>query len=133
MLSHNNLSGNIPAELGLLNWKILDLSHNQLSGDASALFGANKITYYIDLSYNKLEFVMNTVNFPANLTTLDLSMNLITGSIPTQINQLVKLVNFNVSDNQLCGIIPAGSVMNRFDDAQFLRNKCLCRSKDSCM
>ncbi|KAK8918735.1 Polygalacturonase inhibitor 1 [Platanthera zijinensis] len=132
-LSHNMISGDIPAELGVPNWGMLILSHNNLTGDATPLFGANKAITYMDLSFNKLKFDMTEIDFPVKLEKLTLQNNMISGSIPVQINQLRDLYTFNVSDNQLCGLIPAGPVMNRFDDTHFLRNKCLCRSKDKCL
>ncbi|KAK8918822.1 Polygalacturonase inhibitor 2 [Platanthera zijinensis] len=132
-LSHNMLSGDIPAELGVPNWETLDLSHNMLTGDPTALFAANKAITYMDLSFNKLEFDLTGIEFPIKLKKLALQNNMITGSIPPQINKLDHLFGFNVSYNQLCGIIPAGPVMNRFDDTSFFRNKCLCRSKDTCL
>ncbi|KAK8919184.1 Polygalacturonase inhibitor 1 [Platanthera zijinensis] len=132
-LGGNMLSGNIPKELLAANWDLLDLSHNKLTGDPTALFAANKMTTYINLSFNKLEFDMTGIDFPVRLIMLTLENNMITGSIPSQINHLSDLVFFNVSYNQLCGIIPAGPVMDRFDNTHFFPNKCLCRSKVSCL
>ncbi|KAK8918821.1 Polygalacturonase inhibitor 1 [Platanthera zijinensis] len=133
LLTGNMLSGNIPKELLAANWELLDLSHNKLTGDPTALFAANKATKYMDLSFNKLEFDMTGIEFPVKLITLTLENNMITGSIPAQINHLNDLLIFDVSSNQLCGIIPAGPVMDRFDNTHFFPNKCLCRSKVSCL
>ncbi|KAK8918732.1 Polygalacturonase inhibitor 1 [Platanthera zijinensis] len=133
LLADNMLSGNIPKELLAANWDTLDLSHNKLTGDPTALFAANKATTYMDLSFNKLEFDMTGIEFPVKLITLTLQNNMITGSIPAQINHLSTLLIFNVSSNQLCGIIPAGPVMDRFDNTHFFPSKCLCRSKVSCV
>ncbi|KAK8918731.1 Polygalacturonase inhibitor 2 [Platanthera zijinensis] len=132
-LAGNMLSGNIPTELLAANWATLDLSYNKLTGDPTALFAANKATTYMDLSFNKLEFDMTGIDFPVKLITLTLENNMIKGSIPAQINHLSDLLIFNVSSNQLCGIIPAGPVMDRFDNTHFFPNKCLCRSKVSCL
>ncbi|KAK8936728.1 Polygalacturonase inhibitor 1 [Platanthera zijinensis] len=132
-LSGNMLSGNIPKELLAANWRTLDLSYNNLTGNATPLFGANKAITYMDLSFNKLEFDMTGIEFPVKLIILTLENNMITGSIPAQINQLSDLLIFNVSSNQLCGIIPAGPVMDRFDNTHFFPSKCLCRSKVSCV
>ncbi|KAK8918730.1 Polygalacturonase inhibitor 1 [Platanthera zijinensis] len=132
-LGGNMLSGNIPKELLAANWELLDLSHNKLTGDPTALFAANKTTTYMNLSFNKLAFDMTGIDFPVKLIMLTLENNMITGSIPAQINHLSDLVFFNVSYNQLCGIIPAGPVLDRFDNTHFFPNKCLCRSKVSCL
>ncbi|KAK8918890.1 Polygalacturonase inhibitor [Platanthera zijinensis] len=131
-LSFNKFSGDVPVEFGAADLMTVDLSHNKLSGGANALFGANKTLRSLDLSFNMFEFDLSPINFPANLTKLILNDNKITGSIPVQINQLTSLVEFNISNNQLCGVIPAGPVTDKFDDTHFIGNKCLCRSQDSC-
>ena len=63
--------------------------------------------------------VAKTVNF------LDLNHNSLTGSIPDQWTQL-DLQTFNVSYNRLCGRIPQGGDLQRFDVYAYLHNKCLC-------
>lgn len=125
-LSHNSLSGPIPASLGGPTWGIVDLSRNQLTGDASFLLGSNKPITQLDLSRNRLSFDLSKVSFPVNLTSLDLNHNGITASIPAQINQVTGLVLFNVSYNRLCGEIPAGAVTARFSQYEYFHNKCLC-------
>ncbi|KAG0490373.1 hypothetical protein HPP92_007236 [Vanilla planifolia] len=128
VLNHNNLSGVIPQELGVPEWEIIDLSRNMFVGDASVLFGAEKSTLQIDLSRNAFEFDLSRVEFPVNLTSLDLNHNKITGSIPVQINQIE--LNFfallNVSYNLLCGKIPVGPITAKFGADAFFHNKCLC-------
>ncbi|KAK8947075.1 Polygalacturonase inhibitor 2 [Platanthera zijinensis] len=76
---------------------------------------------------------MSMIKFSVSTWTLVVNNNMINGSIPAQINMLSNPVNFNMSYNRLCGIIPAGPVMDKFDGAHFYHNKCLCRSKDSCL
>ncbi|KAK8935978.1 Polygalacturonase inhibitor 2 [Platanthera zijinensis] len=127
------LSGDIPTELWVPDWVNLDLSHNKLCGDASFLFCADKPTNLINLSFNNFEFDMSMIKFSVSTWTLVVNNNMINGSIPAQINMLSNPVNFNMSYNRLCGIIPAGPVMDKFDGAHFYHNKCLCRSKDSCL
>ncbi|PKA47319.1 Polygalacturonase inhibitor [Apostasia shenzhenica] len=127
-LSHNNLSGEIPLELGTPEWGIIDLSRNWLTGDATVLFGSAKPTTQIDLSRNRFAFDLSRVSFPVNLTLLDLSHNMISGSIPVQINRVSSLVGFNVSYNRLCGEIPSGPVTGRYGQDVYFHNKCLCGS-----
>lgn len=125
-LSHNSLIGTIPTSLGGPNWGIIDLSWNQIAGDASFLFGSSKSATQIDLSRNMFSFDLTNVNFPTKLTLLDLSHNKIYGGIPAQINQVTGLVEFDVSYNQLCGEIPAGAVTAKFGQSSYSNNKCLC-------
>ncbi|KAG0473815.1 hypothetical protein HPP92_015672 [Vanilla planifolia] len=127
-LSHNNLSGKIPLELGVPQWSVVDLSRNLLTGDPSVLFGSEKPTTQIDLSRNLFEFDLTRVSFPVNLTLLDLNHNMITGSIPAQLNEVAGLVGFNVSYNRLCGAIPVGQVTARFGPDAYFHNRCLCGS-----
>jgi hypothetical protein len=56
VLSHNQLSGVIPAELGdLANLTQLYLSHNQLSGTIPTALGKLRHLYELDLSYNQFQ------------------------------------------------------------------------------
>ncbi|CAF2064743.1 unnamed protein product [Brassica napus] len=85
-LSENELSGDIPPELGgLLELQALNLSHNKLSGSIPKTFSGLK-----------------------NVESLDLSFNRLHGRIPSQLTELNSLAVFNVSFNNLSGAIPQG-------------------------
>ncbi|EXC30890.1 Polygalacturonase inhibitor [Morus notabilis] len=124
-LSHNQLSGKIPASLGKKDFAAVDLSRNELEGDASFLFGTRKTTRGVDLSRNYLEFDLWKVEFPRSLRWLDLNHNKITGSIPVGLTEL-KLQKLNVSYNRLCGKIPVGGELQRFGYSAYFENWCLC-------
>ncbi|XP_022151650.1 polygalacturonase inhibitor-like [Momordica charantia] len=124
-LSHNQLSGKIPASLGRVNFNVIDLSRNKLEGDASVIFGGNKTTEIVDLSRNLLEFDLSKVVFPRSVTWLDLNHNKIFGGIPEKVVEL-ELQLLNVSYNRLCGRIPVGGRLQRFDVYEYFHNKCLC-------
>ncbi|KAK3137784.1 hypothetical protein QOZ80_5BG0457210 [Eleusine coracana subsp. coracana] len=126
-LSHNELSGSIPAEFASVNFAYVDLSRNAFTGDPSAaLFGAGRKTQHLDLSRNKFAFRLTGAELPEQLSFLDLSHNGIRGRIPEQLANLTNLQSFNVSYNKLCGQVPSGGVMSRFDAYSFQHNKCLC-------
>ncbi|XP_031488082.1 polygalacturonase inhibitor-like [Nymphaea colorata] len=126
-LSHNNLSGQIPASLGAMNFVNIDLSRNRFEGNASWLFGSSKSTQVLDISRNLyLNFDFSIVSFPSTLTTLHIEHNEIYGAIPNSILQLTNLQVLNVSYNRLCGRIPQGPIMKKFDEYSFSHTNCLC-------
>ncbi len=74
-VSHNNLEGSIQAEVRHLSrLKVLDLSHNKLSG-VPAEIGQLKDLEVLDLSYNLLTGLPNELANLSNLKLLDLSGN----------------------------------------------------------
>jgi hypothetical protein len=127
VLSHNILNGSIPAEFSAVGFSQIDLSRNAFTGDASALFGRGKELQILDLSRNAFSFNLSDVELPERLTWLDLSHNAIYGGIPAQVaNMSFQTQLFNVSYNQLCGAVPTGGIMGKFDAYSFQHNKCLC-------
>lgn len=127
-LAKNQFSGSLPKSLGAVNFTVLDLSRNMFTGDASMLFGANKGLQTIDISRNKFSFDLTKSEFPKSLISLELSHNMIYGSIPPSLAKVPYLQQFNVSYNRLCGKIPTGGDLNRFDKYSYAHNKCLCGS-----
>ncbi|CAJ1909669.1 unnamed protein product [Sphenostylis stenocarpa] len=128
LLSHNQLSGPIPGSLANIDPQRIDFSRNKLEGDASMLFGSNKTTQMVDVSRNLLAFDLSKVEFPTSLISLDLNHNKITGSIPVGLTAVDFLQGFNVSYNGLCGEIPQGGRLQKFDVDSYFHNKCLCGS-----
>jgi Leucine-rich repeat (LRR) protein len=129
-LSHNQLSGKIPASLGKVDFARFDFSRNKLEGDASMLIGTTRKTtlWQVDLSRNLLAFDLSNVKLPETLRYLDLSHNKITGGIPQSWTTSTVLSGLNVSYNRLCGKIPVGGELKRFDSSSYIHNKCLCGS-----
>ncbi|KAI3444964.1 hypothetical protein Pfo_001629 [Paulownia fortunei] len=129
-LSHNMLSGELPASLANVNFSQVDISRNNLSGDASVFFGKGKVTNGIVISRNNFEFDFSKVSFMESLDVLDMSHNKIYGSIPPQITDAVYLQFLNVSYNRLCGEIPTGWKLRyrseSWDNSYFFHNRCLC-------
>ncbi|WCJ33959.1 Polygalacturonase inhibitor [Euphorbia peplus] len=79
----------------------------------------------IDLSRNLLEFDLSKVVLPADLAFLDFNHNKIYGSLPDEMTKL-SLQLFNVSYNMLCGQIPEGGMLQKFDYSTYFHNRCLC-------
>ncbi|KAI4300012.1 hypothetical protein L6164_033432 [Bauhinia variegata] len=83
-LSHNNLNGSIPLELGnLMHIWAMNLSHNNLRGQIPTTLSNLKHTESLDLSFNNLS-----------------------GEIPHQVIELTSLEIFNLAHNSLFGSTP---------------------------
>ena len=115
-LQGNQLTGEIPAELGsLANLRGLGLNDNQLTGEIPAELGSLTNLEWLWLFNNEL-----TGGIPAelgsltNLTDLDLFSNQLTGGIPAELGSLTNLERLLLTNNQLTGEIPAelGSLTN---------------------
>ncbi|GMQ01977.1 hypothetical protein CsSME_00048415 [Camellia sinensis var. sinensis] len=99
----------------------IDLSDNEISGSPVGLLNRTNYLVGFQASGNRIRFDMESVKFPNTLKDLDLSRNLVFGKLPKAISGLEKL---NVSNNHLCGPIPA----NKFSASAFSGNDCLCGS-----
>ncbi|KAK7270928.1 hypothetical protein RJT34_26456 [Clitoria ternatea] len=103
-LSGNNLTGEIPKEVGyLLGLVSLNLSRNNLRGNIPPEIG----------NLSSLEF-------------LDLSKNHLSGKIPSTLSMIDHLSVLDLSDNFLSGRIPLGRQLQTFDAASFEGNLDLC-------
>ncbi|KAF3328971.1 Polygalacturonase inhibitor [Carex littledalei] len=125
-LSNNNLSGEIPKSYGLVNFFMIHVGNNQLSGDASFLFGKQKTAINMDLANNNFEFDLNSVELSDRLNKLDLSHNKIYGNVPDSFASATRLSYLNLSFNRLCGELPKGGNMWIFNAVDFVNNTCLC-------
>ena len=115
-LSHNGLTGEIPAALGsMTNLTVLDLSYNRLTGEIPAALGSLTNLRSLDLYGNGL-----TGEIPAalgsmtSLVGLNLGVNELTGEIPAALGSLTSLEQLDLSYNRLTGEIPAA--LARFEN-----------------
>lgn len=125
-LSQNRLSGPLPKSLRQANVTQLELSMNELTGDASLLFGKDEtMLEVIKLHHSNFKFDFSNLDLPMGIRTLDISHHEIHGSLPKRLGQL-PLRSINVSYNNICGMIPTGRWLKRFSPDSFANNKCLC-------
>ncbi|KAK7843771.1 receptor-like protein 13 [Quercus suber] len=104
-LSCNNLTGEIPIELGKLQGiHALNLSHNQLTGS-----------------------IPKTLSNLTELESLDLSHNSLSGKIPQELIELTFLAVFSVAYNNLSGRTPDRKAQfGTFDASSYKGNSFLC-------
>jgi Leucine-rich repeat (LRR) protein len=105
----------------------LVLSHNNLTGGVPAALGALTKLHIVDLSWNKLTGpIPSELSGMASLESLDLSHNSLSGAIPASLTQLSFLSHFDVSHNNLSGEVPVGGQFSTFSRADFEGNPFLC-------
>jgi len=108
-MKKNNLSGNIPPELGqLTSLQYLELDTNRLTGSIPTELGNLTELEYLYLSGNRLTGTIPVELLQlTNLILLYLSDNQLIGTIPDGIEQLSGLRWLNLGHNQFSGSIPA--------------------------
>ncbi|KAK8509602.1 hypothetical protein V6N13_093464 [Hibiscus sabdariffa] len=114
-LGSNLFSGNIPDEFcGLQNVHILNLSGNKISGTIPKCIG-NLTALVNGKGSDVFEGLIKVVtrgrdpeysSIEANLNSIELSGNQLTGEIPDEITNLLALRILNLSHNHLSGAIP---------------------------
>ena len=103
-LSDNQLSGEIPSELGSLsNLTHLYLHDNQLSGEIPSELGSLSNLEWLWLQRNQLSGVPPELGSLSNLERLHLSGNQLT-EIPGELGKLSRLESLDLSGNQLSGV-----------------------------
>ena len=108
-MSYNQLSGVIPAELGRLGSLVtLRLTRSQLSGEIPAALGQLANLEGLYLNFNDLSGAIPVeLGQLSDLVEMDLSWNELSGTIPGALGQLSGLEELDLSDNGLSGAIPA--------------------------
>lgn len=109
LLHHNQLSRDIPTSLGnCTNLEKLDLSHNRLTGsiprEIAALYNLH---FYLNLSWNLLEGSLPMdIGKIAMAQAIDISANHLSGVVPPTLGSCVELLSLNLSQNSFQGSIP---------------------------
>ena len=108
-LGWNQLHGTIPPDLGrLTNLELLELIRNRLSGEIPGDLGSLANLQELLLSENQLSGEIPTeLGNLTNLLVLELSWNQLSGEIPAELGNLANLESLWLPSNQLSGEIPA--------------------------
>ncbi|OMO96187.1 hypothetical protein COLO4_15441 [Corchorus olitorius] len=101
----------------------IDLSANNLTGDIPNELGNLKGLFSLNLSRNLLTGkIPDNIGNIESLESLDLSMNRLEGKIPSSLSNLNFLNHLNLSYNNLTGQIPSGTQLQRFDEFSYIGN-----------
>ncbi|WJX31156.1 hypothetical protein P8452_19617 [Trifolium repens] len=142
LLDNNNLSGILPPELSKMpNLTILQLDNNNFGGNSIPDTYANmtklvKLSLrncnlqgpipdlsqiphllYIDLSFNQLNESIPPNKLGENITTIILSNNNLTGTIPSNFSRLPRLQKLSLANNLLSGSVPSTIWQNKISNA----------------
>ncbi|KAG2278410.1 hypothetical protein Bca52824_060965 [Brassica carinata] len=106
-LSNNQISGRIPDFSECLNVKVLNIGNNKI-GDVSAFIANLTSLQRVKLSKNQLRFDLSKLKLPEGVSSVDLSSNLVTGSLSSLLNSKTSwfLEEAHLSNNQISGRIP---------------------------
>ena len=133
-LANNNLHGSIPPWIGELKaQEVLDLSHNKLGGSISSNINNLDGFKVVDNSIESIDPVTLTIQgvlrstFPSGFTFFDISTNVLVGTIPPTLAELVNLQFLNISNNLIGGEIPdaIGTNMSKLISLDISRNNLL--------
>nr|CAB3504053.1 unnamed protein product [Digitaria exilis] len=107
-LSHNQFDGSIPRELGNCSkLTSLNAGHNNLSGTLPNELFNLAFLEHLSLPSNQLEGSLSNMSKLSNLVTIDLGVNVISGSILDSIGELKGLQELHLDYNNISGELPS--------------------------
>lgn len=107
LISHNHLTGTIPEILGtLLGLHQLYVCYNDLHGTIPLSLSNLTQLHYLDMDANSFVGQIPDFSGMSRLLFLGLHSNLLTGPLPSYIDQLPELLNLFFDDNYFTGTIP---------------------------
>ncbi|CAK9163370.1 unnamed protein product [Ilex paraguariensis] len=125
-LGVNNLQGRIPSSLAKCQYLlILDLSRNNLSSYIpKEIFGISSLSRSLDLSYNLLNGSLQLEQGDlGNLAVLDVSDNMLSGEISSSLGSCTSLIKLNINGNSFQGTVPPSlSSLKGIEVLDFSRN-----------
>ncbi|KAK1691812.1 hypothetical protein QYE76_008509 [Lolium multiflorum] len=127
-LSYNQLSGNIPSQIGhLMNLNSLSISNNQLSGEIPSALGECLLLESLHLEKNFLQGkIPGSLSALRGIYEMDLSQNNLSGTIPEFFESFTSIYILNLSFNELEGPVPKGGVFANSTAISIQGNKKLC-------
>ncbi|XP_006657082.1 probable LRR receptor-like serine/threonine-protein kinase At3g47570 [Oryza brachyantha] len=127
-LSHNNLSGPIPMEIGgLINLGPLNISNNMLSGEILSTIGECVHLESLHIEGNLLQGrIPSSFASLKGITEMDLSRNNLSGEIPEFFESFGSMVLLNLSFNNLEGPVPSNGVFQNSSEVFLQGNDHLC-------
>ncbi|XP_062073324.1 LRR receptor-like serine/threonine-protein kinase ERL1 isoform X2 [Humulus lupulus] len=106
-ISYNQITGEIPYNIGFLQVATLSLQGNRLTGKIPEVIGLMQALAVLDLSENELvgpiPAILGNLSYTGKLY---LHGNKLTGPIPPELGNMSKLSYLQLNDNQLVGKIP---------------------------
>ncbi|KAG7565135.1 Protein kinase-like domain superfamily [Arabidopsis suecica] len=124
-LVNNSISGSVPDLSPLTNLKTLTLSKNRFSGTLSGSILSLRRLVELDLSFNNFSGeIPSEINALSRLSSLNLEFNRFNGTLPPLNHS--SMTSFNVSGNNLTGLVPVTTTLLRFNASSFSSNRGLC-------
>ncbi|XP_066359370.1 probable LRR receptor-like serine/threonine-protein kinase At3g47570 isoform X2 [Miscanthus floridulus] len=129
-LSHNELSGEIPLEIGgLINLDVLNISNNQLSGTIPSALGSCVHLGSLHMEGNLLHGkIPESFISLRGISEMDLSRNYLSGEVPEFFELFSSMMLLNLSFNNLEGPVPTGGIFQKIGEVVFIEGNKLCAS-----